>query len=87
VSKSSSSGETPRRMAVSRRRRPVTLLFRHYLQGSELSMKRLIDGGLARLIAGRVAATALSRNSQAVQRGEMGPTKLVIRPRLAEHDN
>jgi hypothetical protein len=43
-------------------------------------MKGLIDGGLARLIAGRVAAAALSRNSQALQRGDGNGFKTVEDP-------
>jgi hypothetical protein len=35
------------------------------LLGSEQSMRALIDGGLARLIATRIAATVLEANNQA----------------------
>jgi hypothetical protein len=42
---------------AARKRRPVTLVFGKQRQGSEMSMRALIDGGLARLIAARIATT------------------------------
>jgi hypothetical protein len=46
-------------------RRPVTLMFRPAQRTSEVPMRALIDGGLARLIATRVAVTAMRADKQA----------------------
>jgi hypothetical protein len=52
-----------------RTRRPVTLMFRPAQRTSEVPMRALIDGGLARLIAARVAVTAMRADKQAAGDG------------------
>jgi hypothetical protein len=65
VSKSVTAGGTPAKRSAPQRRRPVTLVFRPAQDKSELSIRALIDGGLARLIAARIATTLLNSHNHA----------------------
>jgi hypothetical protein len=69
VSKSSTAGGAPAKRSSPQRRRPVTLVFRPAQDKSELSIKALIDGRLARLIAARIAMKVLSSHNQAADDG------------------
>jgi hypothetical protein len=69
VSKSSTAGRTAAKRSAPQRRRPVTLVFRPARDKSELPIEALIDGGLARLIAARIATTLMNSNNQAADDG------------------
>ena len=69
MSKSSTAGGAPAKRASPQRRRPVTLVFRPAQDKSGLSIKALIDGGLARLIAARIAMKLMGSHNQAADDG------------------
>ncbi len=60
---------SPPNRSAPQKRRPTTLVFRSAQGNSELSIKALIDGGLARLTAARIATTLLSTHKQAAEDG------------------
>jgi hypothetical protein len=64
VRESNTAGGAPTKRSAPQRRRPVTLVFRPAQDKSGLSIKALIDGGLARLIAARIATKLLSSHNQ-----------------------
>lgn len=83
MNKRKGTGANEAKRTPSRKRQPVTLMFLMDRQASALPIKALIVGGLARLIANRIAAITVVTNKQtASEQAKCAVNKQKVREKI-----